>query len=586
MARFAIAAIGLAMIISGGLPVFGASVPQLLDYQGFLASSTGSPLDTVLTIQFVIYNDSLAGTPLWQQSFTDVSITAGRFQVLLGSDGSLDDSVFSGSNRFLGITVGGDAEMAPRTRIVSVPYCLRSSTVVDNVLLVGAAADTVRLDPAAGVVLRATDAAGNQRITLRANDTALCIYGSDGLLRVRIGIEGAAAVGAGNVSEAAPRIAGGGAVSLYGVEGAGGIAIYRSAAAARGTAESAAEEPVLRITENGDIYGKGQVVMGTNSAGADWGTVFGYNNVATGDSATVSGGYENSATGYVSTISGGSRNSAGGDWSMAGGGYLNRVDGQASFVGGGIYNAVDTFSAAGYSSILGGSGNTIDSAGRFASICGGSTNKAKAEFSYVAGGLYNVNKGELSTILTGDHCTIDTAARRSLVWGRNVYLNSPSRIALFGGTWWDGFVGINRDDSTGGIYHPLHVGWRDSNGNGAHLTADGMWTNASSRTFKTDFKELDGRELLENIASIPVESWRYKGTQGRHIGPVAEDFAHTFGVGSVREGGTIDDHYLAASDVAGVSLAAVQELYRQNQEQRRELAELRALVEQLLTGSR
>jgi len=586
MARFVIVALALAMTISGGLNAFGAGVPQLLNYQGYLADSAGSPLDTEVTIQFVIYDDSLAGTPLWQQAFTNVSITAGRYQALLGSDGSLDDSVFSGSNRFLGITVGGDAELTPRTRLVSVPYSLRSSTVVDNVLLVGAAADTVRLAPAGGVVLRATDAAGNRRITLQADDTALCIYGSDGLLRVRIGIEGAAPVAAGRVSAAAPSVAGGGAVSLFGVEGAGGIAIYRSATAARGTAEQAAEEPVLRITENGDIFGKGQVVMGTNSAGAVWGTAFGYNNLATGDSATVSGGYENNATGYVSTISGGSRNRAGGDWSMAGGGYLNRVDGQASFVGGGILNAVDTFSAVGYSSILGGSGNRIDSAGRFASICGGSTNKAKAEFSYIAGGLYNVNKGELSTILTGDQCTIDTGARWSLVWGRHVYLNSPSRIALFGGPYYHGFVGINRDDSTGGINHPLHVGWRDSNGNGAHLTADGVWMNASSRTFKTDFKELDGRELLENIASIPVESWRYKGTQGRHIGPVAEDFAHTFGVGSVREGGAIDDHYLAAIDVAGVSLAAVKELYRQNQEQRREIAELKALVEQLLTESR
>ena len=55
-----------------------------------------------------------------------------------------------------------------------------------------------------------------------------------------------------------------------------------------------------------------------------------------------------------------------------------------------------------------------------------------------------------------------------------------------------------------------------------------------------------------------------------------------FDVGSIRESdGQRDDHYLATGDVAGVALLGIQELARENEDLRAEVAELSRQVEEL-----
>jgi hypothetical protein len=120
-----------------------------------------------------------------------------------------------------------------------------------------------------------------------------------------------------------------------------------------------------------------------------------------------------------------------------------------------------------------------------------------------------------------------------------------------------GDLGI-RNENPG---YSLHVGTDGTNGNGAHVTNGGDWTNGSSRTFKTDFQSIDNQEILDQLASIPIEKWRYKDSdEGRHIGPVAEDFYDAFGLGK-------DNRYIGTTDAAGVSMAAIQALYRLVKEQ-------------------
>ena len=58
------------------------------------------------------------------------------------------------------------------------------------------------------------------------------------------------------------------------------------------------------------------------------------------------------------------------------------------------------------------------------------------------------------------------------------------------------------------------------------------------------------------------------------FGPIADDFHAAFGVGCA-DG-------LAANDVAGVALAAIQELHRKNIELENEVEELKILVNKLL----
>ena len=79
-----------------------------------------------------------------------------------------------------------------------------------------------------------------------------------------------------------------------------------------------------------------------------------------------------------------------------------------------------------------------------------------------------------------------------------------------------------------------------------------------------------------------MESWEYKGTGERHIWPCAEDFHEAFDVGVLKEDGTRDTKYLAAGDVAGVALAGVKQLAKENRELRERIEQLEALVETLL----
>jgi len=101
----------------------------------------------------------------------------------------------------------------------------------------------------------------------------------------------------------------------------------------------------------------------------------------------------------------------------------------------------------------------------------------------------------------------------------------------------------------------ITVGTNASSGNGAFLSTGGVWTNASSRTFKDAFAAIDPINVLEKLAAMPVQTWFYKGNHddGQHMGPVAEDFAKTFGLGG-------NEKYIGTVDESGVALAAIQGL--------------------------
>jgi hypothetical protein len=105
----------------------------------------------------------------------------------------------------------------------------------------------------------------------------------------------------------------------------------------------------------------------------------------------------------------------------------------------------------------------------------------------------------------------------------------------------------------------------DPNGN---MTIAGALTQMSDRNSKHEIAAVDGQDVLARVAALPVTTWQYKGDEARHIGPMAQDFAAAFGLGN-------DDTHIAPSDVAGVSLVAVQALQRENQELRAGLASLR-----------
>jgi hypothetical protein len=102
-----------------------ADVPPLMNYQGLLTDSLGSQLDTTVSMTFTIYDTSESRAILWTETHDSVVVTSGVFNVLLGSMTPLSDAIFDGPDRWLGLQVGSDLEMTPRTRIASVAYALQ-----------------------------------------------------------------------------------------------------------------------------------------------------------------------------------------------------------------------------------------------------------------------------------------------------------------------------------------------------------------------------------------------------------------------------------------------------------------------------
>ncbi len=126
----------LALLISISIfwaPNVGAEVPQVINYQGHLTDSAGTPLDTTIGMTFTIYDAATEGNNKWRETHTSVTVTNGLFSVLLGSVNPIADSIFGGADRWLGITPGfvpmDEAEITPRTCLASVPYAFHAGTV-------------------------------------------------------------------------------------------------------------------------------------------------------------------------------------------------------------------------------------------------------------------------------------------------------------------------------------------------------------------------------------------------------------------------------------------------------------------------
>jgi len=105
----------------------------------------------------------------------------------------------------------------------------------------------------------------------------------------------------------------------------------------------------------------------------------------------------------------------------------------------------------------------------------------------------------------------------------------------------------------------------------------------SDRAQKTDVSAIEARDVLERLVQMPITRWRFLNEPEavRHMGPMAQDFRASFGLGS-------DDKMIAQADEGGVALAAIQGLHQLVQEkqatieaQAREIVELRERMMQV-----
>ncbi len=77
------------------------------------------------------------------------------------------------------------------------------------------------------------------------------------------------------------------------------------------------------------------------------------------------------------------------------------------------------------------------------------------------------------------------------------------------------------------------------------------------RAASEGLEAVNGPELLEKLATLPVSTWRYhwEPPSIRHLGPMSQDFIATFGLGD-------DDTRINMVDANGVLTVALQALYR------------------------
>jgi hypothetical protein len=283
------------------------------------------------------------------------------------------------------------------------------------------------------------------------------------------------------------------------------------------------------------------------------------------ESANVIGGFGGNSTvpansvasGVVgATIAGGGGTLSGGfvepntvtvAWGTIGGGAGNTAAGRFDTVAGGVSNTASGFLG---SMVGGGRGNTAS--GLVATIGGGDGNSATGDGATVPGGFANLAAGMFS-FAAGSEASANSDG--SFVWNDNA-----------GGTTTD--IGANSfvARASGGFAFYTAKGAAT----GAYLPAgSGSWASLSDRNVKANVVDVDGQDILERLASLPIATWNYK-TQAesvRHIGPMAQDFRQAFGLGE-------DEKHISTVDSEGVALAAIQQLYREKQDLKNRLEAL------------
>jgi hypothetical protein len=120
-----------------------------------------------------------------------------------------------------------------------------------------------------------------------------------------------------------------------------------------------------------------------------------------------------------------------------------------------------------------------------------------------------------------------------------------------------GYVGFGQ----WGPSYPLHMA------SGAHCTAGGVWTNASSREYKQEIKDLTTDEAMDTLKGLNPVKFSYRASSDeKHVGFIAEDVPDLVA--------TADRKGMSAMDVVAVLTKVVQEQQKTVQGQKLIIAEL------------
>ena len=311
-------------------------------------------------------------------------------------------------------------------------------------------------------------------------------------------------------------------------------------------------------------------------------------NLGIGVSPMQGQGYRTSWDSYKGAFRSGYADS---EWNDATVGFFSWAGGSNSTAEG-LYSFAfgDTNFARSTSSIAFGSGNEVKGAAGFSA---GAGNRVCDTYGVAFG-----NKAQSGGPLIDGKCDPDTFNIRGLAavaLGYNVTADQDHTTAMgkfatnngFSGTfiWSDGSAtaasAVFRNVANNEFAARASGGFRfrtNSTGTtGCNLPAgSGVFNCTSSRTTKENFLAVNGEDILARIRKVPVSTWNYitEGRQARHMGPMAEDFYQTFGLGT---GNTS----IGVQDLAGVSLAAAQALEQRTADLTKENEQLRSRLSTL-----
>jgi len=127
---------------------------------------------------------------------------------------------------------------------------------------------------------------------------------------------------------------------------------------------------------------------------------------------------------------------------------------------------------------------------------------------------------------------------------------------------YNGYLGVGTTSPS----HPLQMA------SGACATSGGVWTNASSREYKTDIRQLTAEKAMDALTQLkPVEFAYMADREEKHVGFIAEDAPDLVA--------TKDRKGMSPMDVVAVLTKVVQEQNKTITELEKKLAELEKMLQ-------
>jgi hypothetical protein len=496
-------------------------VPNMMNYQGYLTDTLGVPVNDSLDMTFRIFDAVSGGNELWTETQPDIPVEYGFFSILLGRVNAIPDTVFfTGTDRWLEMTVEDLQTLSPRTRITAAGFAYvathsdtaeyAKNAVADNDWVRGGVGDTVLFT--AGFLGLGRGSASNallgDSVHTHTNFGIACTTGTTGAdnmyCTVAGGYDNIAAGNSATIAGGKNNTASGYVATIAG--GTGNTASGNSATVGGGNDNTASDYGAIvgGGESNTASGGEGATVAGgfANEASDDYATVAGgLNNTANGAGAFTGGGVSNTAYYDYTTVGGGRANTARAPFAGVFSGDSNFVSDSAAFIGGGYNNsAIDL-----YATISGGKNNLAS--GPSVTVSGGTTNTASGEAATVAGGYFNVASGVASVVsgggwnnTSGSYATIvggtnNTVSGNSAVIAGGSYNTVSENTATVGG-------GTNNEASAyaatvaGGFYNTAS-GYAATVAGGSIDTVKAIWGGVSA-----GYSNLAGDEAADTAAFI------------------------------------------------------------------------------------